>query len=333
VGVLVADNGLSGRRISEADAGLLLTVGNEIASAVDNARLYQEVEAQNRMLEQRVHQRTTELARAMAEAEQARAAAEEARAAAEEANEAKSAFLANVSHELRTPLTSIIGFTKIIRKRLDESVFPTVTSEEPKVVRAKRQVSDNLAIIIAEGDRLTSMINDVLDLAKIEAGKVAWNMQPVSVADILERAMNATVALFSQKDLPVLRDVQDDLPHVMGDSDRLIQVVINLLSNAVKFTDAGSVTCRATRAGNEVIISVVDTGMGIHPADHATVFEQFKQVGDTLTEKPRGTGLGLPICKQIVEHHGGRIWLESELGKGSAFSFSLPVPSPPLQVG
>jgi CheY-like chemotaxis protein len=112
---------------------------------------------------------------------------------------------------------------------------------------------------------------------------------------------------------------------VTGDRDRLIQVVINLISNSVKFTDAGAVTCRAVRRGDQLVVSVSDTGLGISPADQAKVFERFKQVGDTLTDKPKGTGLGLPICKEIVEHHGGRVWVESELGKGSTFSFSLPL--------
>ena len=124
---------------------------------------------------------------------------------------------------------------------------------------------------------------------------------------------------------------------ITGDRDRLIQVVINLISNAVKFTDAGSVTCRAVRQGGKLVVSVIDTGVGIAPADQPKVFERFKQVGDTLTDKPKGTGLGLPICREIVEHHGGRVWVESEPGKGSTFSFSLPLadgaqPSLPLDL-
>jgi signal transduction histidine kinase len=123
----------------------------------------------------------------------------------------------------------------------------------------------------------------------------------------------------------LIREVEPDLPPLNGDRDRLIQVVINLISNAVKFTPRGSVTCRAHRKHNDIIVSVIDSGIGIAPEDQPKVFEKFKQVGDTLTEKPQGTGLGLPICKEIVEHHGGRIWVESELGKGSVFLFSLPL--------
>lgn len=253
------------------------------------------------------------------------AAAQEAKEAADAANEAKSAFLAGVSHELRTPLTSILGFAKIIEKRLVERVFPTVQAEDRKTWRAIEQVTTNLDIIIAEGERLTAMINDVLDLAKIEAGKVEWQMQPIKVAEVIERATAATAALFEQKGLELIKDVTEDLPEVSGDQDRLIQVVINLISNAVKFTAKGSVTCRARRVDSHILVSVSDTGLGIAQADQPHVFEKFKQVGDTLTNKPQGTGLGLPICKEIVEYHGGRIWVESELGKGSTFTFTLPI--------
>lgn len=250
---------------------------------------------------------------------------QKAKEAAEAANEAKSTFLANVSHELRTPLTSVLGFAKIIRKRLQERVFPQVPGEDQRALRAMQQVTDNLDIIVAEGERLTTLINDVLDLAKIEAGKVAWQMEPLAVADVIDRAIVATAALFESKDLALLRDVEPELPQIVGDRDRLIQVLINLISNAVKFTDTGTVVCRAQATDHEIVVSVKDTGAGIAEADQPKVFEKFTQVGDTLTGKPHGTGLGLPICKQIVEHHGGRIWLESQLGRGSTFSFSLPL--------
>jgi CheY-like chemotaxis protein len=149
-------------------------------------------------------------------------------------------------------------------------------------------------------------------------------MEPVSMADVIERATAATSSLYEAKGLTLHNDVAADLPGVTGDRDRLIQVVINLISNAVKFTDEGSVTCRVRQDGGHIVVSVIDTGLGIAPADQPKVFERFKQVGDTLTDKPKGTGLGLPICREIVEHHGGRIWVESELGKGSTVSFTLP---------
>jgi PAS domain S-box-containing protein len=250
---------------------------------------------------------------------------QQAKRAAEEASRAKGAFLTTVNHELRTPLTSVLGFAKLIKRRLGETIRPAAATADQKVQRALTQVSDNVDIIVAEGERLTTLINEVLDLAKIESGKVEWHMQPVAVGDIIARAIAATTALSEAKGLTVGTEIEDALPMLSGDSDRLIQVVINLLSNAIKFTEQGAITCRARVAEGFIEVSVADTGTGIAPEDQPKVFEQFVQVGDTLSGKPKGTGLGLPICKQIVEHHGGRIWVESELGRGSTFAFSLPV--------
>ncbi|MEQ8383192.1 MAG: response regulator [Coleofasciculus sp. A1-SPW-01] len=242
-----------------------------------------------------------------------------------EVDQMKTDFISTVSHELRTPLTSVLGFTKIIKKKLEDVIFPQVQTDNKKIQRTVRQVKDNVTIIVSEGERLTALINDVLDIAKMEAGKVDWNMQPLLVHEIIERAIAATSSLFETKHIQFIKKVETELPEISGDKDRLIQVLINLISNAVKFTQKGTITCRATQRHSEIIISVIDTGMGIAPADQPQVFEKFKQVGDTLTDKPKGTGLGLPICKQIVEHHGGRIWVESEFKKGSTFSFTLPI--------
>jgi len=243
---------------------------------------------------------------------------------AEAASEAKSVFLSNVSHELRTPLTSVLGFAKIIKKRLEERVFPLVPQNDSKVQHTIAQVSENLGVVVLEAERLTALINNVLDLAKIEAGKVEWNMTTVAVTEIITRATAATASLFESNGLLFNKQIAPNLPEIVGDQDKLIQVVINLISNAVKFTEKGSVNCRAERKDGEIVVSVSDTGIGISAEDQPKVFEKFTQVGDTLTDKPKGTGLGLTICKEIVEHHGGRIWVESELGKGSTFSFALP---------
>lgn len=249
---------------------------------------------------------------------------EQAKETAEEANASKSAFLSNVSHELRTPLTSILGFSKLIQKSLEKKIFPNVVSDDRKVERAVKSVSENISIIVAEGERLTALINDVLDLAKIESGRMDWKMEVLEASDLIERSAAATFSLFTNKPVELHKVVADDLPALVGDKDKLIQVVINLLSNAVKFTDEGSVTCRAEQVGDDIVISVIDTGYGISEEDQPKVFEKFKQVGDTLTDKPKGTGLGLPISKEIVEHHGGTIWVESEIGKGSTFAFAIP---------
>lgn len=249
--------------------------------------------------------------------------------------EMKNDFISTVSHELRTPLTSILGFTKVINKRLEELVFPKTTLDDPKTVRAMRQVSDNIGIILSEGERLTDLINDVLDLAKLEAGKTEWKFETIDIVAMLEHSIAVTSSLLESKGLRLTREIQRDLYHVEGDPDRLLQVMINLMSNAVKFTEKGVVTVRARKikshpvgaqdSGEFIEISVIDSGIGISEEDRTKVFDKFKQVGNTLTDRPRGTGLGLPICKQIVEHHGGTISVESETGKGSKFSFTLPV--------
>ncbi|MBF0232819.1 MAG: response regulator [Desulfamplus sp.] len=248
-----------------------------------------------------------------------------ARAAAETANEAKSAFLASTSHELRTPLTSILGFAKIIQKRLTESIFPLIQTDNKKINRSIKQVKENISIIVSEGERLTNLINNVLDLAKIESGKTEWHMEPIAISELISRSKSATTSLFEEAGLPLIIDIPDDLPPVTGDIDQLMQVLINLLSNAVKFTEEGEITCRAGYTNDEIMISVIDTGIGIKNQVIETVFDKFTQIGDTLTNKPKGTGLGLTICKQIVEYHQGRIGVESEVGRGSSFYFTLPV--------
>lgn len=245
--------------------------------------------------------------------------------AEKEVDRMKTDFISTVSHELRTPLTSVLGFAKIIKKKLEENILPYVNTEDKKVRRAVNQVGENIEIIVSEGVRLTSLINDVLDIAKMEAGKTDWRMEPMSVVDVVERGIAATSALFTQKNLELIRDFQPGTPKNLGDQDRLIQVAINLLSNSIKFTDQGSITCRITHTQEEITVSIIDTGMGISEVDQPKVFEKFKQVGDTLTDKPKGTGLGLPICKEIIEQHGGRIWVEGQIGVGSTFSFTLPV--------
>ncbi|NER33476.1 MAG: GAF domain-containing protein [Oscillatoria sp. SIO1A7] len=244
-----------------------------------------------------------------------------------EVDRMKTDFLATVSHELRTPLTSVLGFASIIKDKLEEVILPRISQDDRKLQKALVKVGANIDIIVSEAERLTALINDVLDIAKMEAGRVEWHIEIVEPTEILDRAIAATSSLFEHNNLELIKDFAPSLPPVAVDCDRMIQVVINLISNAVKFTEAGSVTCRATANNDELVVEIIDTGIGIAPEDRDRVFERFKQVGDLLTEKPKGTGLGLPICKQIVEYHGGRIWVESELDKGSVFSFSIPLES------
>jgi signal transduction histidine kinase len=222
-------------------------------------------------------------------------------------------------------LAAILGYAKIINNRLENLIFPNVRTEDSKVIMSINKVQNGLDTIILESNRLTDLVNGLLDIEKIESGEVEWCMENTSVAEIIKRATSLTSSTCEECGLELIVDVEDELPEVVGDSNRLEQVVINLISNAMKFTENGSVTCRARKINSEIVISVTDTGKGIPESDQEMIFGKFKQSVKALKGKPKGSGLGLTICKEIVKHHGGRIWVESELGKGSSFSFTLPL--------
>ncbi len=241
-----------------------------------------------------------------------------------EVDRMKTDFIATVSHELRTPLTSVLGFAKVTRGRLDSVLLPALPVEDRKVERAAAQVMGNLDIIVSEGERLTSLIADVLDISKMEAGHVEWQRDPIAPATLVRRAVTSSAGLFTDAEAALEADVEDDLPNIIGDFDRLLQVLINLISNAAKFTETGTVVVSARRVDEGVEFRVRDSGTGIAPGDVERIFERFRQGGDTLVNKPRGTGLGLPISQQIVLAHGGRIRVESTVGVGSEFWFVLP---------
>lgn len=242
-----------------------------------------------------------------------------------EVDRMKTEFISTVSHELRTPLTSVLGFAKILRRKFQDDIAPALPTDDPKLGRCIRQIHANLDIVVTEGQRLTELVDDVLDIAKMESGRYEWEMAPVSLVEVAEHAVRTVAPLAARKGLEIRCDVPRELPGILGDRDRLIQVLLNLLGNAMKFTTVGSVSLEAARETDVIRVTVRDTGPGIATVDLERIFEKFKQAGDTLTEKPKGTGLGLSICRQIVEHHGGRIWVESQLGVGSAFIFTLPL--------
>ena len=209
-------------------------------------------------------------------------------------------------------MTSIVGFVKLIRKKLDEVVFPCAANDA-KTIRSIAQIRSNLDIIAQESERLTLLINDVLDSAKLDANKVEWNFSPLRIGHVFERAAIATKTLPEQKGLLLTWEVDPNIPEIIGDADRLHQVLLNLISNAVKFTEHGSIRMGAERYGAYARLYIKDSGIGIPPENQAKVFDKFSQIGDTLTDKPQGSGLGLSICRQIVEHHGGKIWVESDI--------------------
>ncbi|HEV8257252.1 MAG TPA: sensor histidine kinase [Casimicrobiaceae bacterium] len=223
----------------------------------------------------------------------------------------KDDFVSTVTHELRTPLTSIRAFTEILL-------------DEPDVEPAQRKKF--LGIITKEAERLTRLINQVLDLAKIESGKADWVESGVDMKEVISDTLAAMGQLFKEKNIKVEARLPEKVSAVTADLDRMIQVMLNLLSNAVKFCDStnGWVEITLAERDGSLRIDVRDNGRGIRPEDHEAIFSKFHQVGDTLTDKPHGSGLGLHISRKIVEHFGGKMWVESNLGSGARFSFTLP---------
>ena len=265
--------------------GLLETFAAQAVIAIENVRLFTEIQEKSRQLEI--------------------------------ASQHKSQFLANMSHELRTPLNAIIGYTEMMA----DGLYGDVPEKAQGVLER----------VQANGRHLLGLINDVLDLSKIEAGQLVLAMEEYSVADMVATVLSATESLARTKGLKLGSDVPAGLPTGTGDARRLTQVLLNLVGNAIKFTDQGSVEVRAAAADGRFELSVVDTGFGIAPEDQAKIFEEFQQVDNTSTRKKGGTGLGLAISRRIVELHGGRITVESDVGKGSTFKVIVPINASPIK--
>ena len=227
------------------------------------------------------------------------------------ASKAKSEFLANMSHELRTPMNAILGFTEMLL----DGLYGDIPGE----------LREPLADIQVNGRHLLHLINDVLDLSKIEAGRMDLALGEYSVREVVDVVHLSLRSLAAEKGLEFKTSVPDDLPPAYGDSRRLAQCLMNLAGNAIKFTRAGRVEIGVELAGDELVFRVADTGIGIPKEELENVFAEFRQVDTTVTREFGGTGLGLSITKKFVEMHGGRIWVESETGKGSTFLFAVPV--------
>lgn len=245
-----------------------------------------------------------------------------------ELDELKSNFLSSVSHELRTPLTSLLGFTKLIRKDFIRT-FKPVQETDTKTAKVSKRILSNLDIISTEGDRLTRLINDVLDLGRIESGRMSWRDELLEIKPLIRRALDSVSGQFLTKSGVTLAEpiCEDDLPQIKADPDRILQVLINLLNNAAKFTERGEVSVEATQDGRGYLrLRIRDTGVGIQRDQLDKIFEQFHQAcqGDTLRCAPGGSGLGLTISRQIVEHYGGRIVAESRPGRGTVMTVVLP---------
>ena len=296
--------------IGAASARILVaSVVKEEALSIEEVRAILDEASQVVAYSHKLEQKSRELEAATAEL---RAANERLK----ELDRMKDDFVSTVSHELRTPLTSIRAFTEIL---LDD---PDVELEQRKKF---------LGIITKETERLTRLINQVLDLAKIESGQAEWVPTRVDMKEIVSDAVAAMGQLFKERGIQVDTRLPEHVPDVGADLDRIIQVMLNLLSNAVKFCDSanGRIEIALSERDGFVRVDVRDNGQGVGPDDEAVIFDKFRQAGDTLTAKPHGSGLGLHISRQIVEHFGGRLWLQSQVGQGACFSFTLPTGAVP----
>jgi GAF domain-containing protein len=278
IGVIILGR-KSVKAFSDKQIELATTFADQAVIAIENVRLFDEIQDKSRQLEA--------------------------------ASQHKSQFLANMSHELRTPLNAILGYTELI---LDD-----IYGQTPDKMR---EVLERLQ---ANGKHLLGLINDVLDLSKIEAGQLTLDLADYSLKEVVHTVFTAVESLASGKKLALTTDVAPNLPPGHGDERRLAQVLLNLVGNAIKFTDKGEVAIKATTSDGSFMVAVRDTGPGIAPSDQGKIFKEFQQADNSATKRKGGTGLGLSIAKRIIAMHGGRIWVESEVGKGSTFSFTIPV--------
>ena len=279
IGVASADNKTTRRPITPANVELFTLVSQQLATALEEARLYAEVERKSAELESASHH--------------------------------KSEFLANMSHELRTPLNAIIGFSEVLSERM----FGELNEKQDEYLKD----------IHASGQHLLSLINDILDLSKIEAGRMELEVTDFDLPTAIENALMLVRERVGRRSLTLHKNVDAEVGDVRADERKVRQVILNLLSNAIKFTpEGGRIEVAAVPRDGSVEVSVSDTGMGIALEDQEAVFEEFRQVG-TAEKKAEGTGLGLTLCRKFVELHGGKIWVKSQVGEGSTFTFTIPV--------
>jgi signal transduction histidine kinase len=283
--------------ITESDGELISIFANQLSQALENAMLYEQIWKSHRELELRVTQRTKELARANDELKRL--------------NKTKSDFVSAVSHELRTPLTSIKGYASILASEKLGALPPAVKERLKKIDK--------------HSDNLTKLVNGLLDISRIESGKVEMKIEELKLRDLIDEVLDIIAPVAKAKEIEVRLKLSEDVVNIWADKSQISRVFINLLNNAVKFTpQKGNVTIEVHSANGYYQFSVIDTGIGISKQDLPNLFTEFYRADNVINQKERGTGLGLSLVKRIIEAHGGKIWVESKPGEGSNFIFTLP---------
>ena len=286
--------------ITQGDEELINLLASQVGQGLENARLFEKTWQAHQELEKRVEERTRELSLALQEVK--------------DISKRKSEFVSSVSHELRTPLTSIKGYASILLAG--------------KLGATPPEVQKRLEKINKHSDELVQFVNDLLDIARIESGRMTMKMQPLDLKTIVEEVSDVLTVLTKEKGIEYSWQTDEGVPEVLVDKDQIKRVFINLINNAIKYAPNGKIAVRASNAGSEVRVDITDTGCGIPEAALPHIFEEFYRVDSSLNQEIKGTGLGLSLVKNIIEAHKGRIWVTSEVGKGSTFSFTLPFSVP-----
>lgn len=284
--------------ITEGDDELVTILGNQIGQALENARLFEKTWQAHQELEKRVEERTRQLSQALEEVKRL--------------SQRKNEFVSNVSHELRTPLTSIKGYASIL-----------LTG---KLGQIPEEVHRRLDKINKHSDELVQFVNDLLDIARIESGRITLKLEPVSLKPVVDEIGDMLAVQLRERKITFTWEQDADLPDVLADRQQIKRVFINLINNAIKYTPEGTITVRARRKDACVQVDVRDSGCGMPEDALGKLFTEFYRVDSAINQEVKGTGLGLAMVKHIIEAHKGRIWVQSKLGTGSTFSFTLPLP-------
>ncbi|MFA5090174.1 MAG: ATP-binding protein [Candidatus Omnitrophota bacterium] len=284
--------------ITEGDEELITILANQISQALDNSRLFEKTWQAQQDLEKKVEERTRELTFALDEVRKI--------------NKRKSDFISSVSHELRTPLTSIKGYAAILLAE--------------KLGKVPDAVKERLEKINRHSDELVHMVNDLLDIARIEAGKTIMNAEPQNINEMIANVTDLIIIQCKNKNIKLNTQLPQDLPLALADRTQIERVLMNLIGNAVKFTpENGNITVTAVKKEDFMQVGIKDTGIGIPPESINFIFDEFYRVDNAVNQQVKGTGLGLSLVKNIIHAHRGKIWVESKMGEGSTFIFTLPI--------